>query len=34
MLGTKNPTVTVQKHVVKMATIEEPSSDDKSVFGE
>ena len=33
MSRTKNPPATVKKHVVKVATVEEPSSDDESVLG-
>ena len=31
---TKNPPAPVKKYVVNVATVEEPSSDDESVFGE
>ena len=33
MSRTKNPPATVKKHIVKVATVEEPSSDDESVLG-
>ena len=34
MHSTKNPPATVKKHVMKVATVDEPSSDDEYVLGE